>query len=52
MIKETFSTNTWGPDGQNKTKQWLKFKEDIINARKPTTGSWISEKARILIGKQ
>lgn len=50
MITETFSTKTWGPDGEFKTKEWQKFKEDTINARGPKTGSWISQKIRILLG--
>lgn len=51
MIKKAFSTETWAPDGDHKTKEWRKFKEDTISARGPQKGSWLFQKARIFTAK-
>lgn len=51
MIGKTFCTKTWAPDGEHKTEEWRKFKEDKMNASRLRHGSWISQKTRIFLGK-
>lgn len=51
MIKKTFSTETWGPDGEQTTKEWKKFKQDTLSARDHKMGPWIIKKLRALVGK-
>lgn len=50
MITKAFSTKSWCPDGQKRTEDWKKFKEDIV-ARGPSEGSWLKRKAKMLVGR-
>ncbi|KAJ8957366.1 hypothetical protein NQ318_004845 [Aromia moschata] len=46
-----FSTETWGPQGQKRTEQWRKWKEDVFSRRPNDNTNIFKQKGKILIGK-